>query len=288
MKLFIFLISFSVSLATQDQCGISIVNSGGPTGLIFNGELAEDSQWPWAAAVYLKYGEKRNFLCSGTLISGQSVLTDQFIPFNGTFPRNAVQGGYEGTVKLFVGRKTIDGKHLLGKIADTLKIIYVPYFAKEYEFEDDFDILILSDIGWTSFNSSIDQIPSDAISINEDNLKTYVARRKIDKDVVVGKFNPMLNSLSVTYNGTEFKFSDGIEIMTTNKPHKWIPFTGTFPSNAVQGGYEGAAKLYVGRVRHPTKYIIGKVVDTTRTISVGFFDKEFKYKNSFEILVLEN
>ena len=68
---------------------------------------------------------------------------DQFIRFNGTFPPNAVQGGYEGTVKLFVGRKTIDGKNLLGKVADTLKIIYVPYFAKEYEFDDDFDILIL-------------------------------------------------------------------------------------------------------------------------------------------------
>ena len=66
-----------MSLATQDQCGISVVNSGGPTGLIFNGELAEDSQWPWAVAVYLKHEKKRNFLCSGTLISSQSVLTGE-------------------------------------------------------------------------------------------------------------------------------------------------------------------------------------------------------------------
>ena len=69
---------------------------------------------------------------------------------------------------------------------------------------------------------------------------------------------------------------------------KWIQFTGSFPSNAVQGGYEGRSKLYVGRVKHQGKFIIGKVVDTTRTISVGYFDKEFKYQNSFEILVLEN
>lgn len=56
---------------------------------------------------------------------------------------NAVQGGYEGTIKLFVGRKLIDGNQIIGKVADTLKKIFVPYFSKEHEFADGFDLLVL-------------------------------------------------------------------------------------------------------------------------------------------------
>ena len=70
------------------------------------------------------------------------LFSDQWIPFTGTFPHNAVQGGYEGDVKLFVGRKTIDGKHVIGKVVDKSKTIYVPYFSKEHSFKD-FEILVL-------------------------------------------------------------------------------------------------------------------------------------------------
>ncbi|XP_070504895.1 uncharacterized protein [Chironomus tepperi] len=212
----------------------------------------------------------------------------QWIPFTGTFPSNAVQGGYEGTIKLFVGRKMIDGNYIIGKVVDSSKKIFVPYFAREHEFQDDFDILVLSDDGWTSYNATTDNIPTDAISVQEGDVKTYVARRRLGNNLIVGKYIPMWSLVYVTYNGMEQRFDDGIELMTTNKNHKWIPFTGTFPSNAVQGGHEGRSKLYVGRVKHQGKFIIGKVTDSSRTISVGYFDKEFKYQSSFEILVLEN
>lgn len=64
----------------------------------------------------------------------------QWIPFTGIFPHNAVQGGYEGDTKLFVGRKMIDGKNVIGKVVN--KTIYVPYFAKEHSYQE-FEILVL-------------------------------------------------------------------------------------------------------------------------------------------------
>jgi hypothetical protein len=75
--------------------------------------------------------------------SNSQHFTDQWIQFTGSFPPNAVQGGYEGTVKLFVGRKIIDGKPIIGKIVDSTKKIFVPYFSKEHEFPNDFEILVL-------------------------------------------------------------------------------------------------------------------------------------------------
>lgn len=78
MKLFAFLISVFLPIKSEEQCGITEINSGGPSGLIFNGQLAQDEQWPWAAALYLDDGEERIFFCSGTLISSQSVLTGKY------------------------------------------------------------------------------------------------------------------------------------------------------------------------------------------------------------------
>ena len=78
-KLFIFFTSLFVSLKSQDQCGISGTDSGRPTGLIFNGESAQDRQWPWAVALYLNDGKYRNYFCSGTLISDRFVLTGELM-----------------------------------------------------------------------------------------------------------------------------------------------------------------------------------------------------------------
>jgi len=82
--------------------------------------------------------------------------------------------------------------------------------------------LIHSDDGWKSFDSTSDKIPSDAILMNEGDVQTYVARRKLGNNLIVGKYIPMWKLVYVTYNGVEQRFDDGIEIMTTNKRRKLI------------------------------------------------------------------
>ncbi|XP_070504868.1 uncharacterized protein [Chironomus tepperi] len=235
----------------------------------------------WKSIFVPYYGGEPNFHHGIEILATSK--KHQWIPFTGTFPYNAVLGGYEGSARTFVGRKTIDGKHVIGKVID--KTIYVPYYSKEHKFKE-FEILILSDEGWIPYNSSTDPIPHDSISVDEGDIKTYVARRRYENNVIVGKFVPNLKLIYLPFMGIEYKFEDGIEILTTGKKHEWIPFNGTFPNNAVIGGYEGSAKLYVGRTMHDCKNVIGKIIDTTKKIYIGYFSKEYEYSELIEILVL--
>ena len=79
IKLFTLFISLAVSVNSQNKCGISQFKFVGSDGLAFNGRLAQDGQWPWTAALYLKNGNSRKYYCSGTLISAQYVLTGEII-----------------------------------------------------------------------------------------------------------------------------------------------------------------------------------------------------------------
>lgn len=78
MELFVLLICFFVSTSTQYQCGIPVSNFVALTSRVYNGELARDGQWPWAAALHFKSGRRSEFFCSGTLVNAQFVLTGEW------------------------------------------------------------------------------------------------------------------------------------------------------------------------------------------------------------------
>ncbi|CAH1184636.1 unnamed protein product [Phyllotreta striolata] len=77
----------------EEETIISVVNHGGPTiinqinlpkcgtptviptGLIVRGEETTRGQYPWHAALYRKEGNSRKYICGGTLINDQYVLT---------------------------------------------------------------------------------------------------------------------------------------------------------------------------------------------------------------------
>lgn len=77
IKLFTLVATLVVSANSKNQCGIAGTKFVGSDGLAFNGKLAEDGQWPWAAALYLKNRNSRTYYCSGTLIDEQYVLTGE-------------------------------------------------------------------------------------------------------------------------------------------------------------------------------------------------------------------
>lgn len=80
------------------------------------------------------------------------------------------------------------------------------------------------------YSPSSDQIPSDAIAMHEGDVLTYVARRKLGNNLIVGKYIPRWSLVYVTYNGVEQRFGDQIEIMTTNKNREKILLTLIFPN----------------------------------------------------------
>ena len=75
IKLFTLILSLAVLINSQLQCGLSGNKSEFSEDVNSKGQIADDSQWPWAAALYLKDGNHKQYLCSGTLISDQYVLT---------------------------------------------------------------------------------------------------------------------------------------------------------------------------------------------------------------------
>lgn len=54
------------------KCGVPIPT---PVALITKGQRTEPGQFPWHAAIYIKEGKRANYICGGTLISEQHVVT---------------------------------------------------------------------------------------------------------------------------------------------------------------------------------------------------------------------
>ena len=76
-KQFTLFISLAVSVNSQSQCGISGINSDDTEDVADQSKLAQDGQWPWAAALYIKNENHQSYICSGTLISDQYILTGE-------------------------------------------------------------------------------------------------------------------------------------------------------------------------------------------------------------------
>ena len=72
------------------------------------------------------------------------LIIDRWIAFTGEIPSNAVEGGYEGNEKLFVGKKFYNGYDLIGKIVSIDKVIYIPCRDHELKFISNFDILVVN------------------------------------------------------------------------------------------------------------------------------------------------
>ena len=78
VKLFTLLISFAVSINSQNQCGFAGIQPRVSEDISYKVKLAEEGQWPWAVALNIKNGNQRQYFCSGTLISDQHVITGEF------------------------------------------------------------------------------------------------------------------------------------------------------------------------------------------------------------------
>ncbi|KAG5668906.1 hypothetical protein PVAND_016819 [Polypedilum vanderplanki] len=123
------------------------------------------------------------------------------------------------------------------------------------------------------------------ISVKEGDVSAYIARRKVGDDLIVGKYVDNWKNIYIPYFGKELVFQDEIEILKTNGRHMWIPYPGHIPEKAIQGGYEGTAKLYIGRKWHEGKNLAGKIVEGINAIFCPFFGNELRFDENFDILV---
>lgn len=58
---------------TQSLCGRRLIEHS--DGLILNGFTTHPGDWPWHAAIYTLSNQRSSYICGGTLVSHNSVLT---------------------------------------------------------------------------------------------------------------------------------------------------------------------------------------------------------------------
>jgi secreted trypsin-like serine protease len=73
LRFFVISLLFCSKITAQNVCGIS----GKPSSLIVNGTESAKGAWPWIVAVFKTSGDQ--FICGGTLISSNLVLTVSLI-----------------------------------------------------------------------------------------------------------------------------------------------------------------------------------------------------------------
>lgn len=64
----------------NENCGIA----GNAGGLVFGGEVADELQWPWLAALFII--EDQTYFCGGTLLSKKLVSTVKNIKLHFHYP----------------------------------------------------------------------------------------------------------------------------------------------------------------------------------------------------------
>jgi len=84
------------------DCGVSELPK---TPYIVNGVATKTGQWPWHVGIYVQVEDELKYICGGTIISEQSIVTASHCVTVGGHVRNA------STLVLFLGKQKIGEFH---------------------------------------------------------------------------------------------------------------------------------------------------------------------------------
>ena len=112
-----------------------------------------------------------------------------------------------------------------------------------------------------------------------------ICRHKANNDLVAGKADKHLGcALTMSNKEVYIENNDEFEVFVANNV-EWVPRHGTDPINEhalVVGTKEGGAKTYVGRCKHKTSVVVGKI---DYNFYYGFSGVENKDCTNHEVLV---
>ncbi|KAG5668745.1 hypothetical protein PVAND_016672 [Polypedilum vanderplanki] len=125
------------------------------------------------------------------------------------------------------------------------------------------------------------------ITVMEGNDRFFVARKEYNGDLVIGKFNYETNTIYLPYHGKEIAIqTSDVELLDPISDLKWVSFPGGIPENAFEFGREKNLRVFVGKVLHEGKNIIGKVIPGLNKLFIPYYGQELSF-NNFEILVYQ-
>jgi hypothetical protein len=192
---------------------------------------------------------------------------------NGPVPANAVQGGYENGKPVYVCRGRYAGGIHPGKLVG--ERCYIGYSGREVAL-DNYQILV----GSGKWQKPAEGYAGALVAGSENGAPLYLCRGRHAWGMNPGKV--VDDKCNTGYNGAEktidkfevFYSSDGGSLPNPNSNtggRDWNP-GGRFPNDAVNGGEENGAPLYVcrGSYRggtHPGKIVAGKC-------NIGYGGKE--------------
>ncbi|XP_071448598.1 uncharacterized protein [Hetaerina americana] len=141
---------------------------------------------------------------------------------------------------------------------------------------------------WRDFRTSEIISTQGLVSTNDSKCNHYVGRTTHEGDLIPGKFFIDNQELYISWGGKEFTHKNLQLLVGYN--YEWIPGTGkNIPPCAVRGGQTvDGTPLYIGRIIRPGDCSeIGKVNSLDGLCYVGYFSKEYSYKD-YDILVFKN
>lgn len=132
----------------------------------------------------------------------------------GDLPAGAVEGGYIGDVKLYIGRGMLDGCWVPGFIHGTEKELHVAWKKKEVKIKK-FQVLVYSQGSFEPLTVD-DEIPKGSVStegcLKDDDV--FIGRAKHAGCLLIGRITPSEGACFVSYNGESVRFTKNFEIYT--------------------------------------------------------------------------
>lgn len=129
---------------------------------------------------------------------------------NGNVPGNAVQGGYDVSDTIFVGRAEQGGDMIPGKIVPTHGVCYVSHAGEEHG-KSSYEVLCNPhglEIEWVHTNG--DNIPNGSLQGGgtQSGEPLYIGRVQHEGTQTIGKVQPSHGCLYIPYGGSEHNYCD--------------------------------------------------------------------------------
>lgn len=135
----------------------------------------------------------------------------------GELPPNAVEGGFDGSEPLYIGRAKHEDDLVPGKLHCTHGVCYIPWGGEEHSHAD-YEVLCGGGNGgghWVSVEDGT--IPPNAVpgGLTADGETLFVGRATHEGTLTVGKVQPSHQCCYISYGGREIAYN-GYEILVSS------------------------------------------------------------------------
>jgi len=203
-------------------------------------------------------------------------------------PEAVVAGNQSDGEPLYVGRASIGGALMTGKIHPSHNCIYVPFDGVEQSIPQ-YEVLVAPRRSTWVPSTIHSPLPEGAILAghDQDGSPIYVGRAWHGGDQVPAKVLPSKHACYIPHGGQEI-LKDSFEVLC-NGNISWVrsnPMTRSVPPMSLTAGVTSEGEpLYIGRANHEGSLTVGKVQISHGALYIPFGGGEVPIHSEIEVLV---